>query len=223
MVYNIGIEREGLKMKENYISFLNTDDEIQDFFMVKSIAVKLGSNKKQYLDLLLADKTGEITAKKWDVADTELPSLNKIEVNDIVKVKAQVTEWNSMKQLRVLRIRKAVEQDQLDIGDFIKTAPEEAEDMLDFIEAVVAKMEDEELKFLCERVISINREKLMYYPAAVKNHHAEMAGLLYHVKRMLEMAEKFCMVYTHLNRDLLVTGVIIHDIEKLNEIDSNEM
>ena len=50
-------------MKENYISFLNTDDEIQDFFMVKSIAVKLGSNKKQYLDLLLADKTGEITAK----------------------------------------------------------------------------------------------------------------------------------------------------------------
>jgi len=210
-------------MKENYISFLNTDDEIQDFFMVKSIAVKLGSNKKQYLDLLLADKTGEITAKKWDVADTELPSLNKIEVNDIVKVKAQVTEWNSMKQLRVLRIRKAVEQDQLDIGDYIKTAPEEAEDMLDFIEAVVAKMEDEELKTLCERVISINREKLMYYPAAVKNHHAEMAGLLYHVKRMLEMAEKFCMVYTHLNRDLLVTGVIIHDIEKLNEIDSNEM
>ena len=66
-------------MKQHYVSLLTTDDEIQDFFMVKSIAVKLGSNKKQYLDLLLADNTGEITAKKWDIADTELPSLNEIE------------------------------------------------------------------------------------------------------------------------------------------------
>ena len=79
-------------MKEYYVSLLTTDEEIQDFFMVKNIAVKLGSNKKQYLDLLLGDNTGEITAKKWDVADTELPSLNEIKIGEIVKVKAQVTQ-----------------------------------------------------------------------------------------------------------------------------------
>ncbi|MGI6728615.1 MAG: 3'-5' exoribonuclease YhaM family protein [Anaerovoracaceae bacterium] len=210
-------------MKENYISLLTTGNEIQDFFMVKSIAIKIGSNKKQYLDLLLGDSTGEITAKKWDVADTELPSLNEVKVGDIVKVKAQVTEWNSMKQLRILRIRRAVEQDGTEMEDYIKSAPEKPEDMLEFIEAAVEKMEDKELKALSNRILNDNREKLIYYPAAVRNHHAERSGLLYHMKRMVAMGEYYCKVYTNLNRDLVITGVIIHDMEKLNEIDSDEM
>lgn len=208
-------------MKEYYISFLATDNEIQDFFMVKSIAVKLGSNKKQYLDLLLGDCTGEITAKKWDVADAELPSLNEIQPGDVVKVKAQVTEWNSMKQLRVMRIRKAVDQDDIAIEDYIKSAPEKPEDMLSYLEEAVSSMNDEQLKTLCTCILTDNREKLMYYPAAVRNHHAERAGLLYHMKRMLMMGEYYCLVYTNLNRDLVITGVIIHDIEKLNELESD--
>lgn len=209
-------------MKEVYISFFTTDEEIQDYFMVKSIAIKLGSNKKQYLDLLLGDSTGEVTAKKWDVADTELPSLNEIGAGDIVKVKGQVTEWNGMKQLKVQKIRKAVEQDEIEMADYIKSAPEKAADMMAFMEETVSSMADQELKTLCQRILTDNYDKLMYYPAAVKNHHAEMAGLLYHMKRMVLMGERYCEVYTHLNRDLLVTGVLIHDIEKLNEIDSDE-
>lgn len=209
-------------MKEVYISFFTTDEEIQDYFMVKSIAIKLGSNKKQYLDLLLGDGTGEVTAKKWDVADTDLPSLNEIGAGDIVKVKGQVTEWNGMKQLKVQKIRKAVEQDEIEMADYIKSAPEKAADMMAFMEETVSSMADQELKTLCQRILTDNYDKLMYYPAAVKNHHAEMAGLLYHMKRMVLMGERYCEVYTHLNRDLLVTGVLIHDIEKLNEIDSDE-
>ena len=209
-------------MKEHYVSLLTTDEEIQDFFMVKNIAIKLGSNKKQYLDLLLGDTTGEITAKKWDVADTELPSLNEIEAGEIVKVKAQVTEWNGLRQLKILRIRKAVNQDDVDLADFIRTAPEKPEDMLAFLEDAVESMTDEELKALCKRILTDNREKLLYYPAAVKNHHAERGGILYHMKRMIAMGERYCEVYKNLNRDLVVTGVIIHDIEKLNEIDAEE-
>ena len=63
----------------------------------------------------------------------------------------------------------------------------------------------------------------MYYPAAQKNHHAELAGLLYHEKRMLMMAERACQVYTNLDPDLLMAGVILHDIEKIDEIESNEL
>ncbi|MDD2215478.1 MAG: HD domain-containing protein [Eubacteriales bacterium] len=210
-------------MKEYYISLLATGNEIQDFFLVKGIAIKLGSNKKQYLDLLLGDCTGEVTAKKWDVADTELPSLNEIQAGDIVKVKAQVTEWNSMKQLRVLKIRRAVDQDGIVMEDFIKSAPEKPEDMLAFLEAATEEMKDPELKTLCNRLLTDNREKLMFYPAAMRNHHAEKAGLLYHMKRMVAMGEYYCRVYTNLNRDLVVTGVIIHDIEKINEIESNQI
>jgi 3'-5' exoribonuclease len=63
----------------------------------------------------------------------------------------------------------------------------------------------------------------MYYPAAAKNHHAELSGLLYHMKRMLMTAERICEVYTNLNKDLVAAGVIVHDIEKLNEIEADTM
>lgn len=210
-------------MKEFYIGQLRTDDEIQDFFMVKAIAIKIGSNKKQYLDMVVCDNSGELTAKKWDVADAELPTLNEIGEGDIIKLKGNVTEWNGMRQLRVLKLRKSVPEDQVELMDYIKAAPEKAEDMYRYIEDKAGAMQDEELRKLCLRVLTDNKEKLMYYPAAAKNHHAELAGLLYHMKRMLMTAERICEVYRNLNPDLVAAGVIIHDMEKLNEIDADNL
>ncbi|MDR1572880.1 MAG: HD domain-containing protein, partial [Clostridiales Family XIII bacterium] len=209
-------------MKNHYIAQLRTDDEITEFFAVRTIGIKVGSNKKQYLDLTLADNTGEISAKKWDVADTELPVLNMIREGDVVKVKAVVTEWNGMRQLKLLRLRKAAEQDGIERSDYIKAAPEDPEEMYAFILARAEAIGDADLRALSLKLLTDNREKLLYYPAASKNHHAEMGGLLYHVKRMLMMGERYCEVYTNLNRDLIVAGVIAHDIEKLTEMIANE-
>ena len=210
-------------MKEYYLSQLRTDDEIQDFFMVKSIAIKMGSNKKLYFDIILGDSTGEMTGKKWDVADPELPLLNEIKEGDIIKLKGNVTEWNGMKQLRVQKIRKSEEEDGVELMDYIKAAPERPEDMLYYIMDKVNSMKDEELKRLSLRIINDNKDRLMYYPAATKNHHAELSGLLYHIKRMMMMAEKVCQVYLNLNEDLVYAGVLAHDIAKLNEIEANEL
>lgn len=210
-------------MKDIYISDIKTHQELISYFLVKMSAVKVGSNKKAYLDLLLADCTGEISAKKWDIADEELPGLEKIKEGTIIKVKAQVTEWNGMKQLRVSRIRQTSAEDHLVMKDYIKAAPEEATDMYDYIYSRAEAFQDQDLRNICIRELTDNREKLMYYPAAQKNHHAELAGLLYHVKRMLMMAERACEVYTNLNRELVMTGVILHDMEKINEIQSNEL
>ena len=120
-------------MKEIYIADITTSQEVTDFFMVKSIAVKIGANKKQYLDLMLGDKTGEISGKKWDVSDDELPSLMEIKEGDVIKIRANVTEWNGLKQFRVMRIRKTSSGDQIEISDYIKAAPEKPQDMYDYI------------------------------------------------------------------------------------------
>lgn len=210
-------------MKDIYISDIKTHQELISYFLVKTSAVKVGSNKKAYLDLLLADCTGEISAKKWDIADEELPGLEKIKEGSIIKVKAQVTEWNGMKQLRVSRIRQTSAEDHLVMKDYIKAAPEEPADMYEYIYSSAEAFQDQDLRNICIRELTDNKEKLMYYPAAQKNHHAEMGGLLYHVKRMLMMAERACEVYTNLNRELVMTGVILHDMEKINEIQSNEL
>ena len=209
-------------MKNVFISDLRKDMEVTDFFMVKMIAVKLGSNRKQYLDVTLGDKTGEVSSKKWDVSDAELENLQKIREGDVIKVKALVTEWQGQTQLRIQRIRMTGPEDGIEIWDYIKAAPEDPEEMYNYIHGIADSMQDEDLKRLCQKVLDDNREALMYYPAASKNHHAEYAGLLFHMKRMLQTGIAICGVYTELNRDLVAAGVIIHDMEKIREIISDQ-
>ncbi|MCR5482122.1 MAG: HD domain-containing protein [Clostridia bacterium] len=212
-----------LYAKVKFVADLKVNDEFQDYFMVKSLTIKQGSNKKDYLDLILSDKTGEISGKKWDIAEAEIASLNEYKTGDIVRVRALVTEFNGTKQLRITKIRHKSTEDELDLNDFIKAAPEPPKAMYDFIHMKAESLGDEDLRKICLRVLDDNKEKLLYYPAAQKNHHAQLAGLLYHVKRMLMTGERICEVYTMLDRDWVVAGVILHDIEKLNEIESNEM
>ena len=210
-------------MKENFVAYLNIDETVTDFFMVRSVEMKTGSNKKQYLDIMLGDKTGEISAKKWDVSDEEGERLAEITVGSIVKVKALVKEWNSNKQLRIQLIRAATEEDEIDLNDFIKAAPEDPEEMWQFIHDQANGIKDEGLRAISLRVLKDNKEKLLYWPAAKANHHAELGGLLYHTKRMLINGEYLCKVYTNLRPDWIKAGVIVHDIDKINEIESDRM
>lgn len=208
-------------MKQIFVEELKQNANIIDFFMVKMIGLKTGGNNKIYLDLKLGDKTGEVNSKKWDVADDEKDMLEEIKEGDLVKVKASVTDWQNQKQLRVTRIRKAVDSDGLKLEDFVKAAPENPVHMYEYILDVAKSMEDEDLRRVTVRVLDDNREKLMYYPAAMRNHHAEFAGLLWHMKRMVMAGLKLCDVYTDLDKDMLAAGVIVHDIEKIHEIHSD--
>ncbi|MDR1292555.1 MAG: HD domain-containing protein [Clostridiales Family XIII bacterium] len=209
-------------MKNYYINQLITGDEIQDFFLIKEISVKTGSNKKQYLDLRLGDSTGELFAKKWDISDEELEGLSRYRVGDIIKLKAQVTEWNNAHQLKISKIRFSGPEDNLDRNDYYKAAPENPNEMYEFILGRAKQIGDADFKAVAVRVLDDNKEKLLYYPAAARNHHAEYAGLLWHMKRMLMMAAKFCEVYTILEKDILACGVILHDIEKIREMNADE-
>lgn len=209
-------------MKELFVKELRKDMEVTEFFMVKSIAIKIGSNGKQYLDITLGDKTGEVSGKKWDVSEAEQTALMEIKEKDLVKIKGIVTEWAGQLQIRVQRIRQVVDEDQQELSDYVKAAPENPLEMYNFILSLAESFADEDLKKLCVKSLTDNREKLLYYPAATKNHHAQMGGLLYHTKRMLMTGERICQVYTTLNKDLVLCGVILHDMEKLNEILAEE-
>ena len=209
-------------MKETFVKNLRKDMEVTDFFMVKSSAIKTGANGKQYLDIALGDRTGEVSAKKWDVSEAEQESLVQIKEKESVKVKGLVTEWAGQLQLRIQRIRKTTEEDGQMMADFVKAAPEDPGEMYEYIHKTAEGIGDDDLRKLCIRVLTDNKDRLMYYPAASKNHHAQLGGLLYHTKRMLMTGERVCQVYTNLDRDLVLCGVIMHDMEKLNEIEAAE-
>lgn len=208
-------------MKNVYIDSLKTGTDFDDFFMMKSAAVRVGSNQKQYIDMVLADKTGEVSAKKWDASEADIAEAGSCGENSIIKVRATVSEWQGKKQLKVTKFRQATAEDGFEISEFIRTAPEKGIDMYEEILGMARSIGDEELRSVAVTLMERNREELLYYPAASKNHHAEMCGLLYHMKRMLLMGEKACEVYDILDRDWVITGVIIHDMEKINEILSN--
>ena len=95
--------------------------------------------------------------------------------------------------------------------------------MYDYIYERARNIEDQQLKDLCTGILEEERDRLLYYPAATKNHHAQLGGLLYHMKRMLMNGDGICQVYDILDSDLVATGVILHDMQKLNEIVSNEL
>ncbi len=209
-------------MKNYYAAELNTGINFDDFFLLRACSVKEGSNHKLFIDMTLGDRSGDVNGKKWDATEEEIAEVESYEDNSIIKVRAFVNEWQGKKQLKISRFRKVTEADIIEIGDYIRTAPEKGEDMYEYIMSRALTVEDEDLKKVCTAVLERNKNRLLYYPAASKNHHSYMSGLLYHVKRMLMAGEKLCEVYENLRRDWVITGVIIHDIEKLNEIISNE-
>jgi 3'-5' exoribonuclease len=210
-------------LKETYIKDLKTGDDFIGYFLIKSVGVKNGSNGKAYLDITLGDKTGEITGKKWDVQPDEIAGLEEYKAGDIIKVRALVKEWKGTKQLHVSRIRKTGAEDQIDKNDYFKAAPEDTQDMYDYIYGVAAAITDEDFRKLVTLSLERNKESLLYYPAASKNHHSIYGGLLYHMKRMLQMAQSMVVIYSEvLNPDLLYAGVIMHDMEKIAEMNADK-
>ncbi len=192
--------------------------------MVKSAVIREDKNGRSYLDMVLSDSTGDIAAKKWDIhgdGEEAVEYYSSLKTGDMIHAKGLVSEWKGINQYTLKIIYKADEK-EFDIREFVKTAPEPARDMFDFIWDRTESMADPQLKALCKRLLEDNREKLMYYPAASKNHHSIMSGLLYHMKRMLMTGDRICQVYDILDRDLVAAGVIVHDMEKIKEIKSNE-
>jgi 3'-5' exoribonuclease len=192
----------------------------QGFFMIKSSTVRMTTTNSEYMDFILADKTGEVNAKWWEYKK-ELG--DNFAVGTLVKVRGMVTEWQGRLQFRVDRIRLIEPRDGVNPEDFVQTAPMKPEDMLGKVLQYVIKIGNRDIKEIVSRALNEKKEKLMHYPAAMKNHHSIRSGLLYHILTMLSLAERVCQVYPHLDRDLLYGGIILHDLEKINEMDSNEL
>ena len=139
----------------------------------------------------------------------------------MVKVRAQVTEYNGRLQLRINKVREATE-DEYDLSFLVPCAPYPAEQMLAEITDTVAAMKNGVLRGIVGEMLRMAGDRLMYYPAAQRLHHAERSGLLHHTSTMLKTAKAVLTVYPWLDEDLLYAGVIVHDLSKISEMKSDE-
>jgi 3'-5' exoribonuclease len=208
-----------LESQKNIID-LKAGDKIDAFVLIKGIDLKKTSAGKQFLDLNLVDKTAEINAKIWENAKENEELING---NSIVKVRGEVIEWAGSLQLKINKIRPLLANENIEISELVPSAPISAMQMMDELMAFTYKIKDTEIRTLIINIIDKYEKKLLYFPAAKSNHHSYRSGLLYHIIRMLRTGEKLAIVYDSINADYVFAGVILHDICKIQEMDSNEL
>ena len=186
------------------------------FWLIKTADKKVNVKGAAYLDLILCDKKGEISGKLWDYSESVHGAYN---AGDLVKIRGTVTQFNGNDQLRIDRIRRVNETDGVNIADFVPTAEYSGEMMLGQIMNIIASVKDEELKHLTFALVKDREEKILFWPAAFKLHHAIRGGLLYHTLSILKLCEGVCSIYPAVDRDLLMCGAIVHDLCKIDEFE----
>jgi len=212
-------QMKSLLSPQKDIAKLKAGEKVEGIYLIKSFEVKKTAGGKQYIDINLVDKTGEVNAKIWDYSkETE----KTVTENGIVKVRGEVLEWSGSKQVKISKVRGTIPQDNVIISELIPSAPVEPTEMLNTIKIYTKKINDSQVRLLVENILAKYNNKLIYYPAAKKNHHSYMGGLLYHTMRMLQSGEKLGQVYSFLNMDYIYAGVLLHDICKIIEMDSDE-
>ncbi len=192
----------------------------EGFCLVKSAAVRTDVKGTEYLDMVLADSEGECVAKLWNYARL---THGEYDPNDVVKVRGTVQIWKDTEQFKIDRIRHATEEDDVDMSGIIPTAPFDPQAMYDELYALAAGFQDEELRRIVSYLLRENREQLLIYPAGVKLHHATRGGLLHHTCSVAHLCDKIAELYPSLNRELLLSGAILHDIGKLRELDADTL
>ena len=189
----------------------------EGFLLVKSAEQRTSSNGSKYLDMTLGDVSGEVNAKMWD-GTAAAPGVGKV-----IRLRGMMLEYNGKPQLRVDKFRLALENDRFDMSMLMPCAPEPPQNMMDYILNRADAIVDKELKALVLLRLEQAGDKIYYYPAAQKLHHAERSGLLHHTSTMLRTAQALCEIYPRLDGDLLAAGVILHDLCKLEELSADEM
>ena len=206
-------------MENNPVCALHKDMRFEGCLLVRSAEKRTDVKGNEYVDMNLADRTGEINCKIWNwVSGTPVP-----QTGDPLSVRGTVQEYNGRLQLRVERWEKVKDESAVDMSSLVPCAPRPAADMLGEIHAAVDSFRNETLKKLVGAMLERAGEELNWFPAAQRMHHAERSGLLHHTTDMLRMAEAMLDVYPWLNRDLLLAGVIIHDLGKIGELKSDRL
>ena len=209
-------------MKDIYIADLAGFDEgktFDSFFLVLAKQLRTTKSNKPYLNLILGDKTGQVEARVWEPGDPRIA--RDFERGDIVKVRGSFSRYEDRAQVKVDQLRKAA-AGEADKMDMLPATTRDVDELWAKLMASVESVANIDLKRLLTTLLADTDLARAYReaPAARQLHHAWLGGLLEHVVSLLGLADRVAAHYPLLlDRDLLVTGVILHDIGKVRELE----
>lgn len=202
-------------MKEPYIADLAKyeNQPITAFFAVSGKQVRSKKDGSVYFALTLADSTGQIEARMWETTEA-----GEFGAGDIVKLRGQVCRYQEKLQINVERIRRAA-AGEFDVGDFVPKTERNIDELWTELNGYVESFTDPHLRALLRSFLDDPEISgaLREAPAAKSMHHAWIGGLLEHVVSLLGICDLAAKHYS-VHRDLLLTGAVLHDIGKLQEL-----
>lgn len=187
---------------------------IQTSALVRECEIKQTRHNSNYLHLNLEDQTGSIRAMMWDYDKNEKAHFIKAgQVIDILQ--GDASEKNGITSLI---IKDFDVKEDVDIDKYIKSAPLSKEELQNGLFTYVQKIENEMLYHLVFNLIKNKKDIFFTQPAATNIHHEFKGGLAYHTITMLDISERLCDVYPSLKKDLMIAGIVAHDLGKTEEI-----
>lgn len=199
-----------------FIADLREGDHISGIYLCKNkqnLKTKAG---KSYYSMLLQDKTGTLDAKVWDLNN----GIEHFESMDFIKVDGLITSFQGALQVNVRRVRRTQEQ-EYDIRDYLPTSRFDIEEMMKELVEIVQTIKNPYLKTLLDSFFVKDKEFIKSFKAhsAAKSvHHGFVGGLLEHTLSVTKLCDFYCKRYPILNRDLLLTAAMCHDIGKTTEL-----
>src|SRR5689334_10150315 len=203
-------------MKSPYLSELQPNQTVQGTFLVSYKDVRQKKSGEPYLSLTLTDRSGELDAKMWDNA---AEALTTFERDDFVRVKGLLQIFQNRPQLTLHKIL-LVPESEVDLTDYLPASKRDRDQMFRELQGWIAGMSNPHLKHLLEAVFADEEIAQAYRtaPAAKTVHHNWIGGLIEHVLSLCNLAQASAAHYPHIDFDLLLTGVLLHDIGKIREL-----
>ena len=200
-----------------FIKEYKDGDRVFDIYLCKHKTSAVTKNGKPYDNAILQDKTGTLDAKIWDPAN---PGIGEFDTLDYIEVYGEITSFQGALQVNVKRIRKC-QEGEYQPSDYLPVSKYDIEEMFAQLQSFIGQVENKYLKQLLQEFFIKDQDfvKVFKQSSAAKTvHHGFVGGLLQHTLSVTRLCDYYCKSYEQLNRDLLLTAAICHDIGKTREI-----
>ncbi|MCQ2507501.1 MAG: HD domain-containing protein [Dorea sp.] len=200
-----------------YINTLREGETIRNIFLCKGKRSAETRNGRPYDNLILQDKTGTLDGKVWDPNSNGIADYDEM---DFIEVYGDVTSYQGNLQLNIRQIRKAYEDEYIP-SDYMPCTDKDVDQMYKELMSYAKKIKNEYLRKVIEYYFVNNEQfikRFRAHSAAKTIHHGFSGGLLEHTLSVVKMCEYLAGAYPIINRDLLYTAAICHDIGKVQEL-----